>query len=606
VNQSTLPAEGTQHNPRILKNLERPPVNALTRSSHSFDINEGIDSGKTTLRLPSIDSISSNLIATDIVGYASSFERMLGTEDPITYAAKALGIEDTAIAKAGAPPQSAFTYGRMSYMPDNAVNGGILQWPGIAPEALKKITRENVAPLMIINMRVDDVLRYANESTEIWKPGWRIEPINKEEKLTDEIKKDIQEAARFVKNGDVALNKSQARQRDADNLFGFKRFLAALVRDTLRFDAIAVWTDMSNDNKLKKYTLLPAGNIRLTVPEGYQNNPDIFAVAVDDGGRVIQGFTRDELVFYVRNPRTDPDVGAYGWSEVEMAMRIITGFQNALDLNIDVFSRSSIANGILTISGGSVTQRQLDLLNRLLTNMKKGITKAWAMPVIGLQGNSKLELLDLSKIKGNEAYYKEFLNMLAGALCALYRFPPRRLGYRISGGTRDAEPLPENTSVKSDEDDPGLAPLLGHIETIINDYLLWSRWPHLRFAFTGAMPAENAREYEARSLARTWGEKRKEAFLPPLSESAPSEYQWFAELLSMTPSDPAMSGVFQSLAAVLVKQKVMELSGGNAAGVDNRDEEKTGNLIDSKKDPAASLAHGHMAGVRRDSAAESS
>src|SRR5262249_32772350 len=150
-------------------------------------------------------------------------------------------------------------------------------------------------------------------------------------------------------------------------------------------------------------------------------------------------------------------------------------------------------------------QRQLDLINRLMTNMKKGVTKSWVMPVIGLPEGAQLELVDLSRIKGNEAYYKEFLNMLAGALCTLWRFPPRRLGYRISGGARDAEPLPDAVTERVDEDDPGLPPLLTHLECLINEYLIWPRWPHLQFAFTGKTPSEDARQYEALQNSKTWG-----------------------------------------------------------------------------------------------------
>jgi hypothetical protein len=34
----------------------------------------------------------------------------------------------------------------MSLMPDTAINGGVIQWPGIVPDALRKVARENVAP----------------------------------------------------------------------------------------------------------------------------------------------------------------------------------------------------------------------------------------------------------------------------------------------------------------------------------------------------------------------------------------------------------------------------------------------------------------------------
>lgn len=579
------------------------------RSAKSdFDINEGAASDG--MRLPSLDSAAlpgeaasqiRALSTVDIATYARIFENFVGANftDPnsLDSVAKALGVSAPryesvdSVAKALNAPPSAFNFGRISYMPDSAVNGGVMQWPGLAPDALKKIVRENVAPQLIIGTRVDDVLRYGELSTHLWKPGWRIGLRDSTEAPTAAQLKDIEEATTFLRMSNIETSYAQARKRDEKHLSGFKRFLASGVRDMLTFDTLAVWTDMRNDGWIKSYAQLPAGNIRLATRAGYQGDISKFAVAVDDGGRVIQAFTRDELTFYTLNPRNDPDAFGYGYSMVEVAMRLIKGFQNALDLNISIFDRNAINSGILTISGGSVTQRQLDLLNRLITNMKKGVTKAWALPVIGLQGDSKLELVDLSPLKEGEAYYKDFLNMLAGALCVVWRFPVRRFGYRISGHGRDTQPEKDGQVDMLDQEDPGLAPLLGHFETFLNEYILWPRWPHLEFGFTGKSPREDARAYEAKSLAQTWGEKRAAAGLPKLETLAPPELKPLAQIMSLAPSDPNYSGIFQTVAAEHVNPE-------------GKDKDAPGARMESSADPAKKEAHGHRSGVRRDSAAE--
>ncbi len=571
-----------------------------------FDINLGANG----VLFPPTDSsfFGSNIAIKDVASYAQVFTQMFGgdtTETPIQAALRGLGVTDRQAynyeaAKALNTPPSAFAYGRISFAPDTAVNGGIIQWPGINPDALKKICRENVAPQLIIGMRVDDVMRYSELSDQLWRPGWRIEPRDKHEKQTDKLKGEIKTAETFLLNCNIETGDTSVRKRDQAHITSLKEFLSLIVRDTLIFDGIAVWTDMDGQDRVKAFAALPAGNIRLTTRDGYEGNPNNFAVAVDEGGTVIQAFTRDQLTFYTRNARTDPEAASYGYAEVEIAVRIISAFQAALDINADVFSKSSMANGILTISGNAVTARQLDLLNRMFTNMKKGVTKWWALPVMGLPDGAKLELLDLSRLKGNEAYYKEFMNMLAGALCTIYRFPVRRLGYRISGGHHDATPPTETTTTKIDEDDPGLSPLLGHLETLINEYILWTRWPHLKFSFCGASPAEDAREFEWRSLSKTWDEKRKEARLPSLEETAPKELKLLAKVMGMAPSDPNLAGIYQNLAAAFLEP---EGEGENGNGGGNK--ENHGNRMTSKIDPARSMSHGHAAGTRRDSAAES-
>lgn len=537
---------------------------------------------------------------TDIEGFAKSFEIFFGQDDPMAVAARSLGIDAPKYsAKSIAAVPSAFTYGTLSLLPDTAANGGLIQWPGINPDSLRKIVRENIAPQMIIGMRIDDVLRYSQLSDQNWRPGWKIEPVQQTAEHSEDERKQILEAIRFIQQSNIETTYSQVRQRDAQRLTGFQKFLSLIVRDSMTYDAIALWTDMDMGGKVKAYTALPGGNIRLATKSGYMNDPRKFACAVDTGGRVIQSFTRDELTFYVRNPRTDPDVFGYGYSEVEMGVRVVSAFQNAFELNASTFDKSAIANGIMTISGGTVTQKQIDYMTRLFSNMKKGISKAWALPVVGLSGQSKIEIIDLTRLKGNDVYYKEFMNMLVGALCVLWRFPVARLGYKISGMHKDSDPAPDPTPSKMDEADPGLPSLLIHIECLLNEYVIQTRWPGLRFRFCGKSPAEDTREFEARSMAQTWKESRKQANLQPLTSIAPPWLKKFAEVLELSPNDANRSGAFQSVASSFLKS-TME-------GGDGKDSEQAGSLMPHGGDPARKLSHGRTSGaVHRDSAKETS
>src|SRR5579872_2927637 len=99
-------------------------------------------------------------------------------------------------------PPSTQSFGRMSYMPNNTTSQlGVLQWPGLPPETLQKLGREMIGPLMIINQRCNDVIRYSQVSREPWRPGWKIHPIDDPfGKVTDaSIKKEILQAELFIK-----------------------------------------------------------------------------------------------------------------------------------------------------------------------------------------------------------------------------------------------------------------------------------------------------------------------------------------------------------------------------------------------------------------------
>jgi hypothetical protein len=354
---------------------------------------------------------------------------------------------------------------------------------------------------------------------------------------------------------------------------------------------------MALDGKVKAFKALSTFNIRLATKEGYKGNPDNFAVALDDAGNVIHVFTRDELVFYTRNTRADADIAGYGLSEIEQAIRIIQGLSNALDTSVDYFNRNATPNGLL-LAQGMFTQRQLEVLARIWKNLKSGVTKTWALPVIPVPKEGKLELLDLTKIRSDSMLHQDFINMMEGMLCALYKFPVNRLGFRSSGGPPVNSPSGNNDSgADVDLADPGIMPLLHALECVVNEYLLRSRWPHLVFSFTGKSPKTDAREYEARSNAMTFKERRAAADMPDLEMQAKSkEEKILARIMNMTPVDSSMSGVYQNLASL-----TMQAMGLGA----KQENEKSGEaMFPSKRDPGVSLDHGHEGGVRRDSAAE--
>ena len=486
-------------------------------------------------------------------------------------------------------PPSSQSFTSLSYMPDLS-NSGVVQWVGVPPESLAKIASENIAPQLIIGQRIADVLSYANLSKHAWKRGWRIVQRDADRNPTKETRKDIVAAENFIMNCNTELT---GAERDKRGYTSFRQFLAMLVRDSLIYDGMAVWTDRGDDGKVQAFKCMYAGNVRMTMPGGYMNNPDIWSVMVDQTGTVITTFTREELVWYVRNPRSEPDTYGYGLSELQIGVRLIQAFQNAFDANADQFSRAHVPNGMLLLKGVGWVQRQLDILTRVWNNMLAGITKRWSMPALVVPKDGDITILDLSDIRGKDAYYDILINLSMGAFCSVYRFPPHRLGYKISGKSPDSE-LPNQTATdRVDEEDIGKVELLGHIELMINEYLLSSRFPHLQFEFSGKNSKEDAREYEERSLAMTMKERRANVGLGSLEDAAKESGDEaiiaVGKAMDMAPIDPGVAGIFQAL---ISSQGLT----GKGVGPEGR--------IDPKIDPAESELHGGISGVRRDSAAE--
>lgn len=486
------------------------------------------------------------------------------------------------------PPEMA-SFARFSLLPE-VHNGGVIQCPGLPPEVLRKIVRENLIPQVIIGLRVADVLRYSRLSKHPWKAGWQIKLRAAGAAPTEQDKKDIIEAQNFLLNCNIETR--NARARDKKKLTDFGRFLSELVRDSLTYDGMAIWTERDLQDRVKAFKAYSAFNIRLCGPLGYKGDPNVYSVAVDEAGQVLHEFTREELTWYVRNPRADSDIFGYGYPEIEMAVRLIQCIQNAIDLNADIFNRNSIPNGFLTVKG-MWGQRQLDVLSRIWQNLKRGVSKSWALPVIPIPKDGEIDVLDLSRLKENEAYYAEWMNMSAGLFCSIYRFPVKRLGYHISGKNRDNEPpVPTTTAPAVDDYDPYLGVLLHQVSDVINEYLIWDRWPQLEHCFTGSDPREDAREYEARTLASTVDERRALHDQEPLENLAKGEEEkQIARLMGQAPVDPALGGIYQTAIQVVMAPK-------------EQSEGAPGAAFTSKKDPARAESHGHTSGTRRDSAGE--
>lgn len=582
---------------------EKPPI-------EMFDPNTDADGKISKVMLPSQPA------AFDADHYMTMLNQNTVTKAVTTID---LGIEE--IIKAGlltAPP-NAYSFSNIQLMPDEN-NSGIIPWPGISPETLSKIVAENVAPQLIIGMRVGDVLRYSQYSTHPWRPGWRLELVAGDQSPTEQDRKDILAGRQYLENSNTET--SSVLERDSSHLDGFQHFLAAMVRDSFTFDGIAIWRKMSKGNQVLEYKLQPAGNIRLVNQTiGFLGDKNVFAVLLDQGGNIAKKpgtndpitFSREELVWYVRNPRTDARICGYGLPEVETGIRLIGGYQNVLDLNCDTFTKNTVPNGLLLLKGNSWTQKQIDVLGKAWGNLMRGITKRWSLPVLGAPQGSEIEIVDLKDLTGTDVRYQDFLNMVMGGLATIFLFPVARLGYRISGHGTDTVPVASGSTVLVGDDDPGLKPLLIHIENIINQYLLQPNFPTLKFVFCGKSPVEDAREYQSRVDAMTWEESRAEADLPSVSvlldraiskfklekdEEADKQKRELFALLSLMPLNPNMSGTYQSIVAAYVKSKQ------DADLMDQQMESTPGNQIAGVKDPATRASHGHMAGVRRDSKAE--
>jgi hypothetical protein len=574
--------------------MSKPPAEPTPRFEINRSRGEDLVTGRTlpTALLPTLGTRPTSPLdfqyqVDGVDSYLAAIHQTIGdtskaVDNSIVEAAKALGVT---------PPQ-ALTYGQMSFLPDPA-NYGLVSWPGIQPDSLRKVARENIVPQMVIRSRVTDLRRYASLSTHPWSPGWRITMQDALATPSEQDLVDIKEAEYFIANCSREHVFTDPRDRDSHLISAFETFLCGMADDTFVYDGWSVWTDRDRSGRVRAFTNLPAGAIRLADPrKGYKNNPDLFAALVDETNTPVTAFTREDMVWRVRNVRNDPSIMGYGYSEIEMAILMIQAFQSGIQLNSDTFSRSSIPNGMLLMKGDFWQQEQIDALMREWTNMKRGVSKMWGLPVLAVPEDGDVEILPFMDLKGTDIRYKDHLNLMAGVYCIISQYPVRRMGMFASGGHRDNQPLPDGSVEIQGVDDPGLPALLTFIENTVNQYLLQSNWPKLKFMFMAKSPKEDARSYEAIKLARTWGEARAQIDQKPLGDIVEEWLKPMAEILDLAPDDPAKMGAFASLATIMLQSKLGIKTEGNEV-------KPAGAPFPSKTDPAKSQEHGHRSGVRR-------
>ena len=83
---------------------------------------------------------------------------------------------------------------------------------------------------------------------------------------------------------------------------------------------------------------------------------------------------------------------------------------------------------MLLLMGDYFNQSQIDALMREWTNMKRGVSKMWGVPVMAVPEGGEVEVMSFMDMKGQEIRYRDHLNLMGGLYCVISQFPPRRLG----------------------------------------------------------------------------------------------------------------------------------------------------------------------------------
>lgn len=404
---------------------------------------------------------------------------------------------------------------------------------GLGFDALRDLVIQTPILSAVVMTRVRQVARFCQPS-EDGGPGFEIRHRDREHELTGEEKQTTQLLSRFFQHCGWEFNPRRRKRLRRDS---FPQFMAKLVRDSLAMDAAPIETELKRNRELGIDGLyaVDGATIRLCSEEGYQGDDEVFALQVIDG-RICTAYTHDDLVYEVRNPRSDVRLAGYGLSETEMLIRVVTGFLHAMTYNINGFDQNAIPKGLLTITG-QYKPDELAAFKRMWNSMVRGVNNAWSLPVMvseDQQGAAKFEKFG---VEFNEMYFAKWMTFLSSIVCAVYGISPDEINFESFSSSRSSLSGSDTEEKITNSKDSGLIPLLTYFEGVLSDFVVAEFSGDLLFRWVGLSDEDPQQEWEARKLVLTVDELRAEKGYEPHPDKT----------IGQAPLNPSLVGPWMQL-----------------------------------------------------------
>jgi hypothetical protein len=245
-------------------------------------------------------------------------------------------------------------------------------------EPLRDLVLRTPLLSMIVQTRIRQVARFCQPS-EDGGLGFAIVHEDPHQTLEGDDIIAAKQLTKFVKNCGWEFNPRKRLLLERDS---FTQFMAKSCWDSLSLDSAPIETEMKRGKGMgiDGFYAVDGTTIRLCTDQGYDGDDRIFALQVNQG-RVACSFTHDQLIYQVRNPRTDVRTTGYGLAEPELMVRIISGWLNGITYNSNGFDSNSIPKGLLHLHG-DFGKEDTAAFKRYWNQMVKGVGNAWNLPVM--------------------------------------------------------------------------------------------------------------------------------------------------------------------------------------------------------------------------------
>lgn len=366
----------------------------------------------------------------------------------------------------------------------------------------------------VIQTRVSQVAAFSKPSHDRFSMGFRVRPREQEKKETTPAeKKWIEQAETFITRTGITDN-----PRGRDN---FKTFLKKFSWDSLVYDQSCMEVVENRKGVPCEFYAVDGSTIRLAdTASTYMNealDEEIRYVQIYDGV-IINEYTQNQMCFGTRNPRTDIKLYGYGVSELEMMIRAVTAFLWGWEYNQNAFSQGSVHKGLLNFKG-AIPDRQLRQFRRHWYGLLSSVSNSWKTPILNAEDVQWIPMHSTNR----DMEYNAWMDFLIKVLCSFYAMDPIEVNFRYgNSGQRSTMQESNNKEKITESKERGLRPLLDHIETQINQCVIWPINENFEFAFVGldAKTQDQVADLNMKRVKtyRTVDELRAEDGLDPLKD----------------------------------------------------------------------------------------
>lgn len=347
----------------------------------------------------------------------------------------------------------------------------------------------------IVNTRIEQVQNFLHFSEDEQKEGYTIRrkkslfKEEKEEKLSNEDKKKIENIVKFLENG--------GWNEKWDNIDSFQEFVRKITFDSLTLDQLAFEIVRSRDWELKKFRAVDASLIRFldTIDprqreafEGYRFKGYLPRYCMVWEDMVIQNpITKEPILYYpwelgfgIRNKTSNIRKNGYGTSELETLVEIITWILWGMSYNGLFFKQGSQPKGFLNVKNANITQSTLNEFRQAWMQTMRGVENSHRTPIIN---GIDLEWIDLQR-NNRDMEFNEWLKFLVIMSCSVYRIDPTELGFQFKDQAQIFGQDGQKARLQHSRE-KGLKPILIFLENIITKYIVSELDEDFEFSFTG-------------------------------------------------------------------------------------------------------------------------